>query len=377
MSLVAAICTQCGAQIEVDNTHEAGICQHCGTAFITEKVINNYRIHANNIILNGENIKVSEYDIEEGLKAASKFMENNYYYDAEKILTQIVEKWPYDYRGWWNLAKLEYKQGKCWFDENPNFNKSKVLCIGNSELINIISYRDKEYNKIKERDKKLIGFLENPKLSELDEIYFHIKTIKSELTYDELYVGLEVNGEDIHLITYHKDRNGHVYGRKDWGKVKIKCELEGNKFVGYVVDENDSRCWKCMRAGYTDVCITEYTNNGIVFNNQPDSTIKANFREDYENHEKARKKGCYIATCVYGSYDCPEVWTLRRFRDYTLDNTWYGRLFIKYYYAISPTLVKRFGNQNWFKAFWKKNLDHMISKLNNRGVANTEYKDKY
>ena len=24
--------------------------------------------------------------------------------------------------------------------------------------------------------------------------------------------------------------------------------------------------------------------------------------------------GCYIATCVYGSYDCPEVWTLRRFR---------------------------------------------------------------
>ena len=35
--------------------------------------------------------------------------------------------------------------------------------------------------------------------------------------------------------------------------------------------------------------------------------------------------GCYIATCVYGSYDCPEVWTLRRFRDCTLEKTWYGR----------------------------------------------------
>ena len=37
MPLVAAKCTQCGANIEVDETKEAGICQYCGTAFITEK----------------------------------------------------------------------------------------------------------------------------------------------------------------------------------------------------------------------------------------------------------------------------------------------------------------------------------------------------
>lgn len=40
--LVAAKCTQCGANIQVDSTHEAGICPHCGTAFITEKAVNNY-----------------------------------------------------------------------------------------------------------------------------------------------------------------------------------------------------------------------------------------------------------------------------------------------------------------------------------------------
>jgi len=28
--------------------------------------------------------------------------------------------------------------------------------------------------------------------------------------------------------------------------------------------------------------------------------------------------GCYIATAVYGSYNCPEVWTLRRYRDIKL-----------------------------------------------------------
>ena len=43
------------------------------------------------------------------------------------------------------------------------------------------------------------------------------------------------------------------------------------------------------------------------------------------------KAGCYVATAVYGSYDCPQVWTLRRFRDHTLAASWYGRAFIRAY----------------------------------------------
>ena len=86
--------------------------------------------------------------------------------------------------------------------------------------------------------------------------------------------------------------------------------------------------------------------------------------------------GCYIATCVYGSYDCPQVWTLRRYRDDTLGSTWYGRLFIRTYYAISPTLVKWFGKTNWFKKLWKCKLDRMVAKLQNNGVEDTPYEDK-
>ena len=44
MGLIAAKCTQCGANIKVDDTKEAGICEFCGTEFITEKVINHYEI---------------------------------------------------------------------------------------------------------------------------------------------------------------------------------------------------------------------------------------------------------------------------------------------------------------------------------------------
>lgn len=86
--------------------------------------------------------------------------------------------------------------------------------------------------------------------------------------------------------------------------------------------------------------------------------------------------GCYVATCVYGSYDCPQVWTLRRFRDNDLASTWYGRLFIRTYYAFSPTIVKLFGNTEWFKSMWRGKLDRMVAELQEKGYEATPYEDK-
>ncbi len=86
--------------------------------------------------------------------------------------------------------------------------------------------------------------------------------------------------------------------------------------------------------------------------------------------------GCYVATCVYGSYDCPEVWTLRRYRDHTLAATRRGRAFIRAYYAVSPTLVKWFGKTKWFKKMWQGKLDRMVKRLNDEGVENTPYQDR-
>ena len=45
MSFVPAICTQCGAVLEVDDSLEAAICKYCGTPFIVEKAINTYTIN--------------------------------------------------------------------------------------------------------------------------------------------------------------------------------------------------------------------------------------------------------------------------------------------------------------------------------------------
>ena len=93
--------------------------------------------------------------------------------------------------------------------------------------------------------------------------------------------------------------------------------------------------------------------------------------------KRVAKKGCYIATSIYGSYDCPEVWVLRRLRDYKLEKCFLGRIFIKLYYFISPILVKLFGNTKVFKKIFKKRLDKLILKLEKDGYDSTPYNDLY
>ena len=118
-----------------------------------------------------------------------------------------------------------------------------------------------------------------------------------------------------------------------------------------------------------------------LYNKETDYEIARMIKEKFPNAEQGAAPaksggGCYVATAVYGSYDCPQVWTLRRYRDYTLAETWYGRAFIKTYYAISPTLVKWFGHTEWFKKMWRGTLDRMVKNLQNRGFESTPYEDK-
>ena len=44
MPLVPAKCTNCGANLTIDSTKDAAICEYCHTPFVTEKAINNYSI---------------------------------------------------------------------------------------------------------------------------------------------------------------------------------------------------------------------------------------------------------------------------------------------------------------------------------------------
>jgi hypothetical protein len=49
--------------------------------------------------------------------------------------------------------------------------------------------------------------------------------------------------------------------------------------------------------------------------------------------------GCFIATAAFGSYRAPEVILLQKFRDRILLTNAPGRLFVEYYYWLSPSLA--------------------------------------
>lgn len=98
------------------------------------------------------------------------------------------------------------------------------------------------------------------------------------------------------------------------------------------------------------------------------------YQPDYE--APAKGGGCYVATAVYGSYDCPQVWTLRRYRDYDLAGTRRGRAFIKAYYAVSPAVVRCFGDKAWFARLWRPRLDALVERCRERGYSDHPYEDR-
>ena len=64
MSFVAAKCTQCGANIEVDDSKDAGTCRNCGTAYVTQKAIHNYNISNNlNVNTTGNTINIYKAEV--------------------------------------------------------------------------------------------------------------------------------------------------------------------------------------------------------------------------------------------------------------------------------------------------------------------------
>jgi hypothetical protein len=203
-----------------------------------------------------------------------------------------------------------------------------------------------------------------------NELYRNVDFLLTDSEYQPKIV-IEIN-DQTHLTPERKERDE---------KVQKICEEAGIPII---------KLWTSygVNPEYIRTKITETLSKMPVERihhfNQPEPTQNASTSKDSvqqpsattQHQDNSNQGGCYVATCVYGSYDCPQVWTLCRFRDNTLAETWYGRAFIHAYYAISPTLVKWFGKTEWFKNLWKPALDRMVEKLNGNGVEDTPYDDR-
>jgi len=76
-------------------------------------------------------------------------------------------------------------------------------------------------------------------------------------------------------------------------------------------------------------------------------------------------KGCFIATSVYGDYDCYQVMALRKFRDMHLEQNFIGRVLVRTYYKISPPIANWLRGQPWLAAKIRLVLDSIVKRLEN------------
>lgn len=386
MPLVAAKCTQCGANIEVDDTNEAGICKYCGTAFITEKAINNYNTYiTNNNNFAGANINVVGGDVDNLIELAKNALEINNEKDTLKYCEKALE--------------INVKSAEAWFikmqGEKIRVMKAPIN-IENAKSVEAMSVAGNnsiKYENETDREKRTYAVHK-----------FYLESVKAFLS--SLKISIEYDNVD--AIRRLADINkGNALATDQMFLLGITTQ---EMFVTNLIDnisteefsENEDFQNILVECINLDVEFRDrYRDRTLMYSSGPNNQAVATMKSKYdkllallpkakqdevfewtlvgsdESVSSESTSGCYVATCVYGSYDCPEVWTLRRFRDYTLDATWYGRLFIKCYYAISPTIVKWFGETKWFKTFWKIYLDKMVFNLNNKGVDNTSYRDKY
>lgn len=87
--------------------------------------------------------------------------------------------------------------------------------------------------------------------------------------------------------------------------------------------------------------------------------------DDLVNDQSSKtKSGCFIATACYGDYDATEVLVLRQFRDERLMQSTGGRVFVQFYYAVSPFFAKQIDKSDGLKRYIRKNfLTPIVNRL--------------
>ena len=414
----ALTCEMCGSTnlIKEDGVF---VCQSCGTKYSVEEA--KKMMIDGTVSIKGTVTVDSSGLVDNYLVMASNASQASNYAEAESYCNKIIEINPKHSRAWllkgtaagWQstLANTRLDESyNCYnnaieFATESEAQETKELIIENAKSLSLAVVQlscnhfsefpsnDTSYTVTSKIDDVILKFASIIKTcgGERDDLFRNIATIVSNTatdTYQTLRTNYtsELHPSEYEWKDYREGGDGCI-----WLLRSIVWMEEINKDDKITIYKNMIR----MQQEISRSCSWTYSDGGYVVEytlNEEAIKIRTDEIMDCHTHIKEldptyqipsrpsatppSSGGCYIATAVYGSYDCPEVWTLRRFRDFTLAESWYGRAFIKTYYAISPTLVRWFGKTSWFKNLLQKPLDNLIKKLQNKGVENTPYNDR-
>lgn len=362
MPLIAAKCTNCGALLKVDSAKDAAVCEYCGTPFIIEKAVNNYNT-TNNISGSVVNIyggNSAEFVIRAGvLEKYNGASTEAVIPDTVKIIGDSA------FRGCKCLTSVKMPNsltsiGKDAFSDCTNLT---IITIPNS----VTFVGDNAFRKCT----SLTNIIIPDSVTSIGSASFALCFSLISVT-----IGNSVTSLNKHVFT-NCFRLSSITIPDSVTSIGEKafncCSSLANITVGDGVTSIGDSAFKYCSS------LTKLTIPNSVTSIGKHAFEGCSSLTDLVMPKSAKstgkKSGCYIATAVYGSYDCPQVWTLRRFRDDTLARSWYGRLFIIFYYAVSPHIVKKFGETMWFYRLFRKRLDRLVARLNGEGVADTPYKD--
>lgn len=342
MPLVSAKCTNCGASLEVDNTKDAAICPYCGTPYIVEKAVNYYNT-TNNISAEVVNVyggNSADFDIRAG-----ELVKYNGAATDVVIPNSVSMIGGNAFSRCHGLLKVSIPDCVTSIGAGAFSECERLTEINLPDGITSIGYG---------------AFSDCKRLTEIN--------LPDGLSKIESYAFKHTGISRVVIPDSVKEiGSGAFYGCPNLKQVVLPLQK-----IEITTQDRDNDVYASF-----DLCpnLSEVINgdqyNSWYFYGTPYGTRR---RED-EMRASESKKGCYIATAVYGSYNCPEVWTLRRFRDNRLQKSSYGRLFIRCYYFVSPIIIRIFGRQKWFNRFWRKRLNNFVSKLQNAGYDSTPYID--
>lgn len=364
-------CELCGSN-DIVKQEGVFICQYCGTKYSLEeakKMMVEGTVEVTGTVRVDDSSKYNNYK-----KLAERSFKDELYKEAYEYYDKMLELNPDD----WEAV---YKKGVCaaWQSTLANFRIDETVKASKNafNIIKILDIKDVNIDQIKikmARDINSVAVAFGNTAMTHYQSYWELQNSATEfwermqlcIDVDEYAVGLLYKN----LVDTNADARS-IYSAVLKNLVVYYCEIcairrykSGYNQYGAIY----SNIW--YRNDLREPLIQKYNYYVQEIQKYDGSYIPPQI-------QTVGKSGCYVATAVYGSYDCPEVWTLRRFRDNVLDKTWYGRLFIKIYYKISPTIVKIFGKKKWFNKIFKKKLDKMVDKLQKQGIEATVYNDKY